>query len=250
MALTLGLSAASTAVGYIGQQQQAKQQREYNNAVYEQQKAQALAQAEYQNRQVERNNQYMQQNAVNAVEAADADKDALVVQQRQQGIATALELQQTRVEKLRAKGAIQASERAGLTLETLLADFDRQEATAKGIQQQNLAFASGQRMRERATIDATLESRINQARPYESAPIQTPYAPAPVQGPSLLAAGIGFASQAASTINSRSVYDASAGRYRIDGVSRIPTSLPQPRATLPQAPAPINNDLYSPRGLN
>lgn len=227
-AAAIALTAASAAVGYIGQQQQATAQNKYQNAVYQQQAQNAIANADYQNRQVDRQNQFIADNERNVRQALAADREALVAQERQQGIATALEIKQARIERLRAQGAIQSSERAGLTLDSLLADFDRQEANIVGIQQQNLAFSSAQRVRETDKLYATAESRINSARPYEAAPFQAPTAPMPVQGPSLLATGLGVASSAVGQLQSRSIYDPTLGRYRIDGMSRIPTSLPTP----------------------
>ena len=227
MAAMLGLQAASSAVGYIGQAQQANQQQRYNNDVYRQQAQQAVNQQEYNNRVVERNNEFIRQNAANTQSALNTDRAALVSQERQENIATALDIQQRRIEAIRARGAIQASERAGLTLDTLLSDFDRQESVANAISQQNLAFASGQRVREQERLTATAQSRLNQARPFEAAPVQTPYAPARVQGPSLLGSALGFASSAAGTLNTRSVYDSQQGRFKVDRIRQLPQSLPQ-----------------------
>lgn len=222
----VAMTAASAAVSYAGAQQQANAQRAYGEQVYEQQSQQAIADAEYQNRQVTRNNEFILQNAENVRAALSTDQDALVAQERQEAIATAINTQQQRIDRIRAVGAIQASERAGLTLETLLNDFDRQESQNNFITQQNLAFSSGQRQRESQNLVATARGRINEARPYEAAPFQSPQAPAPVSNPSLLGTVIGAGSSIAGTLNSRSTYDPTRGRYVIGTQTRLPTTLP------------------------
>lgn len=229
LAAQLAMTAGSGLVSYIGQRQQAAQQEQYDNAVYAQQSAEALANAEYQNRQVQRNNEYIQQNFTNVQQALQTDQEALVAQERQQSLATAQEIQQRRIERLRATGAIQASERSGLTLETLMGDFARQGAIADNTTNQNLAFASEQRVREGQKLVSVAQSRVNEARPYEAAPFQTPYAPAPVERPSLLGAALGVASGVAGGLQQRTVYDASRGRYVIDNARRLPTQLPANR---------------------
>lgn len=225
LAATLGMQALSGVTSYIGQRAEANKQAQYNNQVYQQQSQEAIANAEYQNRQVERNNQYILDNAANVQQTLQTDREALVAQQRQEGLATAASAQQRRIERIRATGAIQASERQGLTLDTLLQDFYRQEAEANNIGNMNLAFASGQRVREGDKLTSVAQSRLNDARPYEAAPFQKPYAPAPVSQPSFLGAALGVASGAATTLNSRSVYDSTRGRYVIDTMRPLPTAL-------------------------
>lgn len=226
--VSAAIGAVSSVVGYIGQSQQAAQQAAYQNQVYAQQQQQALDQANYQNRLVERQNQYITDNAVNTLAALRADRAALVSQERQETIAVALEAEAQRIEKLRAQGAIRATGKTGANIETLLADFDRQEAVNRGTIQRNLAFASAQRVRQGESLTATAQSRINQARPYEAAPFQSPTAPAPVQGPSLLGLGVNLAGQVYGAYSSRQVYDSTKNRYVLDrGNKTAPTALPQ-----------------------
>lgn len=234
LAATIAMGVASTAASYIGQQQQANQQRAYQNQVYEQQSQQAIAEAEYQNRQVTRNNEYIRRNAENARIALATDRQALVRQDRQESLATALDIEQKRIERLKAVGAIQASERAGLSLEGLMSDFYRQEARYVSVAQQNLAFSSAQRQLEGQKLVSTTNSRLNEARPYEAAPFQSPNLPAPVQSPSLLGAVLGAGSTVAGQLNSRSVYDPSRGRYVIGTQRALPTSLPSYSSSAPR----------------
>ena len=222
-----GLSAASSVIGYIGQSQQANQQQAYNNAIYAQQSQQAIDEANYQNRQVERNNAFMLENRENAVRALQADRLALVEQERQESVATALDIENQRIERLKAQGALQSSDKAGLVLEVLLADYDRQFAINSGVMSQNLAFSSGQRVREQAKLTTTANSRIAQARPYEAAPFREPAPIQQVSRPSLLGTVIGAGTSAANAYQSRQYYDSSTGRYRIDRSKSLPSSLPQ-----------------------
>ena len=229
MAATLAMTAAQGAIGYLGQRQQASQQEQYNNAVYGQQVQQATDEREFQNRQVTRQNEFIQQNAANAIDSLYQDRGALVSQARQEAVAAALDIQDQRIAAIRARGAIQASERAGLTLDTLLQDFDRQEANYQGVTIQNLAFSSGQRQREGNKLISAAQSRINEARPYEAAPTQMPYAPAKVQRPSFLGAVLGTGAQMAGQVSTRQVWDSTKNRYVIDwghGNRNIPTGLP------------------------
>ena len=234
MAATLAMTAAQGVVGYLGQAQQARSQAEYQNAVYTQQQQDALANAEYQNRQVERQNQYIQQNAENTLSALQVDREALLQQELQERRATSLDIQQRRIERLKAQGALRASARAGLSIDTLLSDYDRQASVADGIVMQNLAFATGQRQREQLKLTTMANSRINEARPYEAAPFQTPIRPQPVQGPSLLGTALGIGSGIAGTLQSRSVYDPTLGRYRIDTMRSLPSSMPRGSTLGPQ----------------
>ena len=212
----IAMSVASTAATYAAQKQAANRQAEYQNQVYNQQAEQAIAQAEYQNRQVTRNNEYILQNRDNAIAALTSDRQALVSQERQQSIATALDIQQKRMEAMRARGSLAASEKSGANLETLMGDYFRQEAQYRQITSQNAAFATAQRVRQNEALVTTANSRINEARPYEAAPFQSPTLPAPVSGPSLLGTVLSGATGVANTVSSRSTFDPTRNRYVID----------------------------------
>lgn len=223
--ISTGISAASSVVGYIGQSQQAAQQAEYQNQVYRQQIDRRNAEYEYQKTQVEQQNQYVLDNAENAIQARIRDQDALVDRGRQESLATALDIEQRRMERLRAVGAVKSSERAGLTLETLMGDFYRQEAMSNNTSRQNLAFASTQIQREQEASRATAQGRINSVRPYSPAPIQEPTSPSPISGPSLLGTALNIGSTAVGTLNQYSSYDPYQNRYRI-GSGSLTTSTP------------------------
>ena len=229
--ISTAVGAASSIVGYIGQSQQANAQQAYQNQVYQQQQQQALAQAEYQNRQVQQQNQYVLDNAANARAALATDRAALVSRERQEGLATALDIEQKRIERLKAVGALQSSERAGGSLDSLMADYYRQEAGYKSIAQQNLSFTAAQIQREQTGLTATAQGRINSVRPYESAPIQQPTAPAPVSRPSLFGAALNIGSNAVSNYSRYSSYDPYSNRYRIGSGSLNTSTGPKTAAS-------------------
>ena len=231
LAATIATSLVGQGMSFIGQRQQAAQQQQYNNDVYRQQHQQALEQAEYNNRQVERQNQYIRANADNVQAALQLDREALMAQEREEGLAFANDLQQKRIERLKAVGALQASERSGISFDTLLQDFHRQEAIYRNNARQNLAFSSAQRQREGAKLTSVAKGRIAEARPYEAAPAQNPYLPQQVATPSALGALAGMAGSTISTLNSRSVYDPTRGRYVLDSTRVLPTAMPQTART-------------------
>lgn len=220
---------AQGALGYIGARQQAAQQQDYNNQVYNQQARQAESEQAYQNNQVRQQNDYILQNAANAERSLYSDRSALASQSRQESLATALDIQQKRMEALRSRGSIQASERSGVTLENLMGDFYRQEAIYANVSQQNLGFGNQQRQLEGDKLTSVARSRINEARPYISSPVAQPQSPTQVQKPSILGALISTGSEVSNTISSRSVYDPYSGRYRLGG-TRVASRTPAPYA--------------------
>lgn len=224
-AVSAAATIGSAAMAYRGQQQQVAAQNNYRQQVYQQQVQQAQANAEYQNNQVRQQNTYIQQNAENAMIALQADRQALVSREREEGLAIALDLEQKRMERLRAVGALQSSEKAGLTLENLMGDYYNQEARYRSISNQNLAFTSTQISREQDKLTAQARGRINDARPYQAAPIDTPVAPQLEPGPSFLGTALSTGSSLLGTFNNYSSYDAYSNRYRI-GTGRLSQSTP------------------------
>jgi hypothetical protein len=220
---------AQGALGYIGARQQAASQQDYNNQVYNQQARQAEAEQGYQNQQVSQQNQYILDNAANAEQALYSDRAALASQGRQEALAIALDTQQKRIEALRARGSIQASERNGNTLETLMGDFYRQEAQYNFISNQNLQFSDDQRALENQKLSTVARSRINEARPYIASPVAKPSAVQRVSKPSFLGALLSTGSEVAGTVSSRSVYDPYTGRYRI-ARAQVASRTPAPYA--------------------
>lgn len=225
----IALAGISTAVGiassvasHAAQAKQARQQEEYNQQVYNQQLAQRDAEAEYQGRLVEQQNQYIEQNREAAMIALSRDRQALVSREREESLAVSLDLEQKRLERLKATGALKASGKAGVSYENLMSDFYRQEASYRSIGQQNLGFTRNQLGREGQSLTATAESRINDARPYQPAPLQQPDAPKPVNRPSGLATLTNIGASALGAYTSYSAVDSS-GRFRLGTSSRLPS---------------------------
>lgn len=221
-AISGGVGIASQAMGYLGQRRASAQQEQYNQQVYQQQQQQAIDTANFQNRQVTQQNEYIAQNRENALRALRIDQEAMVSQGYQESVAASLETEQNRIEAMKSRGSLQASEKQGVSLGTLLSDFYRQEAMFLSITENNLAFTSGQRQREGQKLVTTAQSRVNEARPYESAPVQTPYAPAPTARPSALGALVGIAGSGLNAYSQYSTYDPMQNRYRI-GSARLPS---------------------------
>lgn len=221
--ISTAVSVGSSALGYLGQRRAAAEQDSYNQSVYTQQQQQAVDQANFQNRQVSQQNEYILQNRENAAAALGLDRTAMVEQEYQEGIAASLEAEQARIQALQGLGSLQASGKTGNTLAILMGDFYKQEAQFRNTTANNLAFASGQRVREMQKLATTAQSRVNEARPYESAPIQTPYAPVTSAKPSGFGALLGVGGAALGSYNQYSTYDSLNNRYRI-GSARMPSS--------------------------
>jgi hypothetical protein len=118
-----------------------------------------------------------------------------------------LDLEQKRIERMKAVGALQSSERAGLSLESLMSDYYRQEATYQNVARQNLSFVSTQILREQENLTTRAQGRIDEARGFIPAPIQDPRPPQPVQGPSLLGSALEFGSSALGTYSASRTYN-------------------------------------------
>lgn len=169
-ATSLAVSVASTALSYAGQQQQAN------------------AQTAYQEQMARQQNEYIKQNAEAANTAYIEQAATTNIQLGQKQTAAAQDLQQQGTARLRAQGtATASSESAGLSMDMLMADYERQEATYRDSIHQQLEWDMEQGAREVSGFRAQAQDRINSARPYT---------PSPVSSPSLAGALIGFGGQA------------------------------------------------------
>lgn len=136
-ATSLGVSALSTVGGMVVQQQAAE-------ASADAQSANLLA-------------------TRNAAVASQVRQDGdLHAREHQLKTSTAINLDNQKKAQLRAKGtAAASSESAGLSLEGLMGDFDRQYGNYADSQFQQLGFDMDQMQRQREGIAATTQSRIN-----------------------------------------------------------------------------------------
>ena len=97
-----------------------------------------------------------------AEQAFAAQQEALAAQLRESRASKAQEKQAATIRGLQAKGAIKASGRAGLTVDLLLQDQERQTANAREALNQTLESATRQYRRNVAGQKALRDSRRNQ----------------------------------------------------------------------------------------
>lgn len=172
---SLAVSAISTGVGLIGQQQQAQTQAK---TFAENQKATANAAFESQRQQ-------------------DAD---LHSRESQLKTSTAINLDNQKKAALRAKSTATAtSESAGVSLDSLMADYDRQYLNYADSQMQQLGFDQEQITRTREGIHSQAQSRVNT--------LQRPN----IQGPDWLGAVAGMAGATFNAYDTYSVRDPATG---------------------------------------
>jgi hypothetical protein len=158
--LAIVTSAVSGIVGYVGQQQQANQQAAYQAALV-QQRNQQIAQ----NQQFAQQSYLQQANQVNFRQQQEAEKASQAIQV-------------TQVDALQAKATarVTAGESgvSGLSVENLLADFDRQNAIYQGSVRRNLDFSRQQSQEDIKGLRAQAEGRYQEIQPYLPEPITRP----------------------------------------------------------------------------
>lgn len=179
MAVSLGVTAVTAGVGYIAQKRQAE--------------AAMTAQ--------ENNAKAVRGEAVRAMVAGTGD-----LQQRnlQEQSSTALKKQAAQMKARSAAATANAtSESAGLSVDALMADFDRQYLNYADSQMQQLGFNQDQIGRQREGLQAQAEGRIN------TVPRQ------PIPQPSFGMAAMEFGAGAINTFDKFSVRDPLTGKYTL-----------------------------------
>jgi len=156
-AASMVTSALQVGTQYIGQQQAAEAQRDYQEKRYEATREAA-------------NEAYIRE--------VEAENQRLV----EEGEAVAAKQQEVQREKIEKQGtAIAASEGAGMSLDALLADFERQEARYRDSLMQTRENRERQSDRRKEGSRAKAINRTNQVMPQ------------PVSSPSALGAGLKLA---------------------------------------------------------
>lgn len=147
-AASLAVSAVTTGLAYIGQQRTAEAAMQ----------AQAI------------NNQNLRNAAISDMVQKSNDLNA---RQQQETAATALNINnQKQAARRAASTALATSESAGLSVDALLADYDRQYLNFADSQMQQLGFNVEQIARTREAISAEAQNRINTG--WDNRPIQMP----------------------------------------------------------------------------
>src|SRR3546814_897671 len=160
MIASTAITAAGAAASVMGQKDSAAQQRAYQNAL-----------AVQRNQQIEENrklavNSYIEQSK--QLDAADAQKDAAA----QQDIAeSARQAAQARATARVAAGEAGVS---GLSVDSLLADYHRNEARYRDAVKHNREGEKAQLKLEKGGLRSQAEARIQSIRPYIASPIQQP----------------------------------------------------------------------------
>ena len=111
--ISTGVNAVGAIAGHVGRNKAASRQDAYNSAVYQQQLNYAQQQQLYQNRLVQQQNQYILDTRENATEAYINDLSAINARLQEEELASKVQLEQVRLDRLRAVGAISASEKTG-----------------------------------------------------------------------------------------------------------------------------------------
>jgi hypothetical protein len=158
--LAIVASTASGIVGYIGQQQAANQQASYQSAL-----------AQQRNQQIVENQRLAQESYLRQAQQVN-------IRQQQEEEKASTELQSTQIEAMQARARARvASGEAGVTglsVDSLIADFYRQEDFYKQGVQRNVAFSRQQSQEDIKGLRAEAEGRYQALQPYLPEPIARP----------------------------------------------------------------------------
>lgn len=158
--LTAALSIGSTVAGFIGAQQQAE------------------AQIEYQTRLAHAQNELMEVNAQNAVAALTNDYEQANARTIQENTAWGQQAATYQRENLVRRGMSQAAlgetGASGINRDILMAEFDRTQASYMSSLSMQQDFRDQSLFFETRGMQAQAESRINSVQPYIPAPVNTP----------------------------------------------------------------------------
>jgi hypothetical protein len=158
--LAIVTSTVSGIVGYAGQQQQANQQAAYQAALVQQR-----------NQQISENQRLAQQSYLQQANQVN-------LKQQQEGEAASQAIQSTQIDALQAKArarvAAGESGLSGLSVENLLADFDRQDAVYRDSVRHNLQYSRLQSQEDIKGLRAQAEGRYQEIQPYLPEPITRP----------------------------------------------------------------------------
>lgn len=151
---------------------------------YQMQSEQAAAQASYQNKMAEAHNAAAEQNAEFAVQEYIDQTAAENIALLQKEEATSEEIQRIERERKEAVGtALASSEGAGQSLNFLLSDYYRQEARYRGSLKDQL---DNDKVSRDIAVQGYWQTAENRGKAQQN------YIPSPVNQPSALAAGLGF----------------------------------------------------------
>lgn len=158
--LAIVASTASGIVGYIGQQQAASQQQAYQNAL------------------VQQRNQQIAENQRLAQEAYLQQSQQVNLRQQQEEEKASTEIQSAQIEAMQARARARvASGEAGVTglsVDSLIADFYRQEDFYRQGVQRNVEMSRQQSQEDIKGLRAQAQGRYQEIQPYLPEPIARP----------------------------------------------------------------------------
>ena len=167
IASTVAISAVTNGVGFLAKQQQANNQAAYQAALQRQRE------------------QQIAQNALAARQAqADQNRHEFArFEEEQQARAQDAQAKTLEAQRRRSAARVSSAEGgvSGLSVDSLIADFNRQEAVLQRNFSRNTEFAGDQVGRNLSGIRAQAVNRTNSIQPYLARP---------VNGPSPIAAGL------------------------------------------------------------
>jgi multidrug efflux pump subunit AcrA (membrane-fusion protein) len=156
----LALGATTSAVGYVGSMQQAN------------------AQAAYQDALVQQRNQQMRENERQAMESYNAQLHQITRQQQQLNDQASGDLTAAGVAAARARSTARTTSGeagvAGLSVDTLLMDFDRQEASYRDSVLHNREWQLEQGEYNKTALGHQAAGRIASMQPIVPQPVQMP----------------------------------------------------------------------------
>ena len=179
VSITLGVVSAGLGIGQsVASYQQAQQNVAYQNAVAEQnyqfQAMQANSVRGFEQIKKQQQDMVMEQNRYFADKAYEDEISQLNLRLMQEQQASAQKQQESAKAGLQARGEVVASGRVGNTIDNLIADYYRQQASYDYATNQNLAFTGQQIQQQKVASQATRGSRIASQQAYIPQPVLDP----------------------------------------------------------------------------
>jgi hypothetical protein len=216
VSITLGVLSAGLGIAQgVASYQQARANTAQQNAQAEQayrfQQMQASSARGFEQLKQQQQASVMEQNRLLADTAYANDIAQLNLRLMQEQEATAQQQRKAALAAQEARGEIRATGRLGQSVDALIADYYRQQASFDYAAERNLAFTTAQTQQQKVGAAATRGSRLASQQPYLMQPILDPlepiYAPAPssapylLQGAAAVVGGVQTGMSAASTMN-------------------------------------------------
>lgn len=195
-----GLGIAQQVVSYQQEQANVAYRNQVAEQNYEFSVMQADAAREYESQKSILQDDIISQNATIAslAHASDIAQINLALAQEQE--AAAQKKGQAAKEALRMRGEVLASGKSGPVVDSLIADFYRQQGSFDYATSRNLAFTFQQGQQQKVGAQATYAGRLASQSPYLKQTILDPIRPIKQQGPSATPYVLGAASSVASSI--------------------------------------------------